>query len=161
MISPHTHSLVQCHPDKLSAHLTDEERDTAVDKFHTLSKAYQVLSDQESKALYDANSQCEFVHNKFNIFLYRSTIIIIITIYLFPRSIITAAQITQKWPLSDTVDLDTMTFDPASKVYSLSCRCGGCYLISESDMEDGVEVSCCTSCTLCVRVLYQLARDER
>ncbi|XP_064403102.1 dnaJ homolog subfamily C member 24-like [Halichondria panicea] len=119
----------ECHPDKLSAHLTDEERDTAMDKFHTLSKAYQVLSDQESKALYDANSQ--------------------------------SAQITQKWPLSDTVDLDTMTFDPASKVYSLSCRCGGCYLISESDMEDGVEVSCCTSCTLCVRVLYQLARDER
>ncbi len=70
---PHmyTPSFVQCHPDKLSAHLTDEERDTAMDKFHTLSKAYQVLSDQESKALYDANSQCECAYiNKSLIFLY-------------------------------------------------------------------------------------------
>ncbi len=83
---------------------------------------------------------------------------------LFSPSILSAVQITQKWPLSDTVDLDTMTFDPASEVYSLSCRCGGCYLMSESDMESGVEVVCCTTCTLCVRVLYQPAlgdEDER
>ena len=73
---PHmyTHSFVQCHPDKLSAHLTDEERDTAMDKFHTLSKAYQVLSDQESKALYDANSQCEcaYINKSLIFFIYHN-----------------------------------------------------------------------------------------
>ncbi len=55
----HSTHHVQCHPDKLSAHLTDEETATAVNKFHTLSKAYEVLSNRESKATYDANSQGE------------------------------------------------------------------------------------------------------
>ncbi len=68
---------------------------------------------------------------------------------------------TQKLPLSDTVDLDDMTFDPGSEAYSLSCRCGGEYVISETEMECGVEVVCCSTCTLCVRVLYQLARGDK
>ena len=71
-----------------------------------------------------------------------------------------AAGFSQKLPISDTVDLDDMTFNPESETYSLPCRCGGCYDITEDDMERGVEIVCCSTCTLCVRVLYQLAHEN-
>ena len=41
--------------------------------------------------------------------------------------------------------------------YSAPCRCGGSYTITEEDLEGGVDVVCCSTCTLSIRVLYQTA----
>lgn len=67
----------------------------------------------------------------------------------------TAESVTQKWPVSDVLDLDDMTFDPAQGSYKSPCRCGGCYVVSNDDLEEGVEVVCCSTCTLSIRILYQ------
>ena len=53
---------MQCHPDKLSFDLSEEERVAAVDKFHTLTKAYEILSDSGKRVEYDSHSNCE--HSK-------------------------------------------------------------------------------------------------
>ena len=43
---------------------------------------------------------------------------------------------TQEWPLSGTVDLDSMDYDPETGTYSTECRCGGSYSLAESEMEE-------------------------
>jgi len=76
-------------------------------------------------------------------------------------SFVLAEQLTQKWPISDTVDLDSMEYEEEEEegggAYSTPCRCGGSYTITEHDLEEGVDVVCCSTCTLSVRILYQLA----
>ena len=62
---------------------------------------------------------------------------------------------TQKWPVSDVLDLDDMNFDPTEEQYESPCRCGGKYVVMVSDLEEGVEVVCCSTCSLSIRVLYQ------
>lgn len=66
-----------------------------------------------------------------------------------------AANVTQKWPVSDAVDLDNMTFDSTQAHYKSPCRCGGWYMVSENDLEGGVELVCCSTCSLSIRILYQ------
>lgn len=68
--------------------------------------------------------------------------------------------LTQKWPISATLDLDEMTYDPDTCSYSAPCRCGGCYVISEGEMDGGVDTVNCSTCTLSIRVLYQDANDD-
>ena len=41
-------------------------------------------------------------------------------------------------------------------VYSMACRCGGHYTISDDDLTSGMELTCCDVCSLTIRVLYQL-----
>lgn len=60
----------------------------------------------------------------------------------------------QEWPISEVVDLDDMTYDPAMCSYASPCRCGGCYVVSEGELGEGVEVVCCSTCTLSIQVLY-------
>ena len=71
-----------------------------------------------------------------------------------------AGEVTQQWPLSATVDLDAMDYCLQSGAYSMLCRCGGCYSLTEAEMERGLDTVCCSTCTLAIRVLYQLADEE-
>ena len=71
-----------------------------------------------------------------------------------------AADLTQQWPLSATVDLDSMDYDSTLQSYFTACRCGGSYTVSERDLEEGVDTICCSSCTLSIRVLYQELMEE-
>lgn len=73
----------------------------------------------------------------------------------------TAEQLTQKWPISDAVDLDCMEYEAeGGGAYSAPCRCGGSYIITEDDLEGGVDVVCCSTCTLSIRVLYHMAAES-
>ena len=67
---------------------------------------------------------------------------------------------TQKWPLSDVVDLDDMTFDPRSGHYGFPCRCGGEYVVGEEELEEGVGLVCCTTCSLSISITYQEQQQE-
>jgi diphthamide biosynthesis protein 4 len=67
-----------------------------------------------------------------------------------------ACEVTQMWPLSGTVDLDSMDYSPETGTYSTHCRCGGSYSLAESEMEEAaVDTVCCSTCSLAIRVLYQ------
>lgn len=44
--------------------------------------------------------------------------------------------------------------------YSAPCRCGGSYIITEDNLEGGMDVVCCSTCTLSIRVLYHMAAES-
>ena len=56
--------------------------------------------------------------------------------------------------------MDSMECDGELGVYSTPCRCGGTYSLTEEDLEDGVGIVCCSSCSLSIRVLYQEVDEE-
>ncbi|KAM7436297.1 DnaJ subfamily C member 24 [Porites harrisoni] len=68
--------------------------------------------------------------------------------------------LSQDWPVSAEVDLDDMEFHEDLQSYSSQCRCSGEYLITESDLENGHNIVCCSDCTLSVRVLYSVLQDD-
>ena len=51
-------------------------------------------------------------------------------------------------------------FYVAMQTYSSDCRCGGEYIISEGDLENGHNIVCCSGCSLSIRVLYNMLSDE-
>jgi diphthamide biosynthesis protein 4 len=53
------------------------------------------------------------------------------------------------------VDLDDMDYDEAGESYRAPCRCGGEYVVTESQLEEGVSVVGCGTCSLGIRVLYR------
>ena len=71
-----------------------------------------------------------------------------------------AGEVTQHWPLSATVDLDAMDYSLEAGAHSMMCRCGGSYTLTEGEMEEGLDTVCCSTCSLAIRVLYQLKDEE-
>eukprot|EP00656_Telonema_subtile_P013734 TRINITY_DN1697_c0_g1_i5.p1 TRINITY_DN1697_c0_g1~~TRINITY_DN1697_c0_g1_i5.p1 ORF type:complete len:271 (-),score=41.97 TRINITY_DN1697_c0_g1_i5:117-833(-) len=53
------------------------------------------------------------------------------------------------------VDLDDMLYDEADKGYSTGCKCGGRYLITEDQLEEGFDATTCDGCSGTVVVLYE------
>ena len=47
---------VQCHPDKLPPSLSDEEKTSAIEQFHRIKRAYEILSDNKERQAYDTTS---------------------------------------------------------------------------------------------------------
>jgi hypothetical protein len=62
-------------------------------------------------------------------------------------------------PVQDEVDIDEMDIDDDGN-YIWSCRCGGEYVASTEELEQGSEFYLCTSCTLCIRVLFEAAGTD-
>lgn len=58
------------------------------------------------------------------------------------------------------VDLDEMEYDEASLSYLTDCRCSGDYIITENELEAGIEVVGCNNCSLKIRVLYDVVEDD-
>lgn len=67
--------------------------------------------------------------------------------------------LSQDWPVSAEVDLDDMEYHEDSGSYSSGCRCRGEYVITESDLDNGHNIVCCSDCTLSIRVLYNVLPD--
>ncbi|CAG8483765.1 6301_t:CDS:2 [Ambispora gerdemannii] len=44
--------------------------------------------------------------------------------------------------------------------YTLECRCSSHYIITEEDLENGIDIVACGGCSLRVRVLYDVADDD-
>jgi curved DNA-binding protein CbpA len=60
-------------------------------------------------------------------------------------------------PIQDEIDLDAMHYSTELNAFWTECRCGGKYLVTESQLESGVYGVECDKCTLCIRLLYQEA----
>ena len=49
-----------------------------------------------------------------------------------------------------------MTFDPTLQIYHYPCPCGDRFEINIDDLRDGEEIAVCPSCSLQIRVIYEV-----
>ena len=75
-------------------------------------------------------------------------------------SSLTNRMILQEHPINATVDLDDMVWDEDTGRYSLECRCGGEYVITEDELASGCDEVGCSVCSLAVRVAFEAVDDE-
>ena len=53
-----------------------------------------------------------------------------------------------------------MEYLAEEKMFVRECRCSGRYEITEDQLEVGYDTVCCSSCSLYVRVLYEIVDEE-
>ncbi|KAI7900648.1 uncharacterized protein BX663DRAFT_517114 [Cokeromyces recurvatus] len=58
------------------------------------------------------------------------------------------------------VDLDDMEYNEDEGSYSYVCRCSGDYIITEEELNEGIEVIGCNNCSLKIRVLYDVVESD-
>lgn len=57
------------------------------------------------------------------------------------------------------VDLDEMEYNEETTSFSLVCRCSGDYVITEDELEVGIDIVGCNNCSLRIRVLYDVIEE--
>ena len=57
-------------------------------------------------------------------------------------------------PLYDEVEIEDMTYDPETLMYSYPCPCGDRFKIYLHDLWEGEDEAGCESCTLYIEVIY-------
>jgi diphthamide biosynthesis protein 4 len=105
------------HPDK---------NKSKIQEFYKIQKAYEILSNPESR-------------NEYDLMLLKSN---------------------KMGPVQEDLDLDEMDYDDNRGIYSSPCRCGGEFSVTEDQLEGGVGGIECSRCSLCVKLLYQLAEED-
>ena len=126
------HALLEHHPDKQSKRLqkTAQKSSISVDD---IALAYKVLSEPPLRAEYDR--------------------------WLASKDSSGDSGRTHRTGL-ETVDLDDLSFDSESSLWSRNCRCGDekGFIVSESQLEknseDGELIVGCKGCSLWLRVLF-------
>lgn len=49
-----------------------------------------------------------------------------------------------------------MTYDPTLQLYTYPCPCGDRFEINIDDLRDGEEIAVCPSCSLMIRVIFEV-----
>ena len=57
----------------------------------------------------------------------------------------------------DEIEIEDMTFDPNLQIYHYPCPCGDRFEIFIEDLRDGNEIAICPSCSLQIRVIFDLS----
>lgn len=52
-----------------------------------------------------------------------------------------------------------MEYNEEQQSFSLVCRCSGDYVITEDELELGIEIVSCNNCSLCIRILYDVVEE--
>ncbi|KAF9377189.1 Diphthamide biosynthesis protein 4 [Podila verticillata] len=78
----------------------------------------------------------------------------------FYDSSLKAMKLRANGQVNDDIDLDDMDYDEESSIYTSPCRCSGEYIISEDELELGVDTVVCSTCSLIVRIHYEVADDD-
>ncbi|KAI5799829.1 diphthamide biosynthesis protein [Geopyxis carbonaria] len=55
----------------------------------------------------------------------------------------------------DQIEIEDMTFDPATQLYHYPCPCGDRFEILLDDLRDGQEIAVCPSCSLMIQVIFE------
>ena len=58
----------------------------------------------------------------------------------------------------DEIEIEDMTFDPTLQIYHYPCPCGDRFEIAIADLRDGEEIAVCPSCSLMIRVIFDVVR---
>lgn len=56
----------------------------------------------------------------------------------------------------DEIEIEDMTYDPDMQIYHYPCPCGDRFEIGLADLRDGDDVGVCPSCSLMIRVIYEM-----
>lgn len=56
----------------------------------------------------------------------------------------------------DEIEIEDMTFDPILQIYHFPCPCGDRFEIAIDDLRDGEEIAVCPSCSLMIRVIFDV-----
>lgn len=56
----------------------------------------------------------------------------------------------------DEIEIEDMTYDPTLEIYHYPCPCGDRFQIAIADLRDGEEIAVCPSCSLMIRVVFEV-----
>lgn len=56
----------------------------------------------------------------------------------------------------DEIEIEDMTYDPALEIYHYPCPCGDRFEIAIADLRDNEDIAVCPSCSLMIRVIYEV-----
>ena len=56
----------------------------------------------------------------------------------------------------DEIEIEDMTYHETMTLYTYPCPCGDQFEISLSDLRDGEEVAVCPSCSLTIKVIFEV-----
>ena len=59
----------------------------------------------------------------------------------------------------DEIEIEDMTYHESTTLYTYPCPCGDQFEISLNDLRDGEEVAVCPSCSLQIKVIFDLVCD--
>ncbi|RHZ50065.1 uncharacterized protein CDV56_103197 [Aspergillus thermomutatus] len=57
----------------------------------------------------------------------------------------------------DEIEIEDMTFDPNLQIYHYPCPCGDRFEIAIDDLRDGEDIAVCPSCSLMIRVIFDVS----
>lgn len=75
-------------------------------------------------------------------------------------AIFTHLEMGKKQAYHDEVELEDFEFDDEEETYYYPCPCGDRFAITLQELHWGLEVATCPSCSLIVKVIYDLADFE-
>ena len=58
----------------------------------------------------------------------------------------------------DEIEIEDMTFDSTLQIYHFPCPCGDRFEIALADLRDGEDVAVCPSCSLMIKVIFEVVR---
>lgn len=56
----------------------------------------------------------------------------------------------------DEIEIEDMTYDATLEIYHYPCPCGDRFEIGIADLRDGEEIAVCPSCSLMIRVVFDM-----
>ena len=59
----------------------------------------------------------------------------------------------------DEIEIEDMTYDPTLQIYHYPCPCGDRFEINIADLRDGEEIAVCPSCSLMIKVIFDVVSD--
>lgn len=67
----------------------------------------------------------------------------------------------EEYTIYDEIEIEDMTFDEALQVYHYPCPCGDRFSIGIDDLRDEQDIAVCPSCSLMIRVIFDLVRNTQ
>ena len=56
----------------------------------------------------------------------------------------------------DEIEIEDMTYHESTTLYTYPCPCGDQFEISLADLRDGEEIAVCPSCSLMIKVIFEV-----
>ncbi|KAL1882338.1 hypothetical protein VTK73DRAFT_1897 [Phialemonium thermophilum] len=56
----------------------------------------------------------------------------------------------------DEIEIEDMTYDETRQIYQYPCPCGDRFEIALVDLQDGLDIAVCPSCSLMIRVIFEV-----
>lgn len=64
---------------------------------------------------------------------------------------------TDDLDIYDEIEIEDMTFDSTLQIYHYPCPCGDRFEIAIASLRDGEEVAVCPSCSLMIKVIFDVS----